>query len=104
MVPNDEDARRISEMRNLGPASEQDLNAAGIMNAGNLIRLGPEEAFLQMMEARARRGRDTKCCNASYLYAIHGAIHELDWREIPDEVRKRYKKLTAKLRQSGQYR
>jgi DNA transformation protein len=95
--------RRISEMRNLGPACEQDLNAVGVFTADDLIRLGPEDAFVRMLEGRIKCGRSTKCCNASYLYAMYGAVHDLDWRDIPDDVKENFKKFTTGLRRSGRY-
>ncbi len=97
------DKRAISEMRNMGPACEPDLNAAGIMIAEDVIRIGPEETFIRMLLGRIQTGRSAKCCNASYLYAIHGAIHDLDWRAIPDEKKAEYKSLAAELRASGRF-
>ncbi len=87
-------------MRNLGPACEQDLNAAGISTAEELIALGPVEAFVKMLIGRKQQGHDTKCCNAAYLYALYGAIHDIDWREVPEEKKQEFKKLTAEMRQS----
>ena len=40
------DDRRISEGRNLGPACERDLNAAGISTVAQLMQVGIEGAFL----------------------------------------------------------
>lgn len=37
-----------------------------------------------MLEGRIRHSRSPKCCNAAYLYAMYGAIHDIDWRQIPD--------------------
>lgn len=98
------DTRSISEMRNLGPACERDLEAAGITSAQQLKDLGAEQAFVQLLIARKKRGESTKCCNAAYLYALHGAIEDLDWREIPEEDKLRYKRLTAEMRASGQFK
>lgn len=98
------DARPISEMRNLGPACQADLHAAGIVSAQDLIDLGPEASFRMMLQARIDQGKSTKCCNAAYLYAIYGAIHDLDWREIPEHKKREFKKLTASMRESGFYR
>lgn len=103
MTDDRPDDRRISEMRNLGPACEQDLNAVGIFTAKELSRLDPKDAFVQMLDGRAKLGRSAKCCNASYLYAIYGAVHDFDWRDIPEKVKADFKKFTAKLRESGQY-
>ena len=98
------DERPISALRNLGPACEQDLNAAGIGTAGELKSLGAEEAFVRMLVARANDGRSAKCCNAAYLYALYGAIHDIDWRDVPAERKEYFKKLTAEMRESGQFR
>ncbi len=92
------DDRSISEMRNLGPVCERDLNAIGIYTAAELIRCGAVAAFLMLRAERARSGRETKSCNAIYLYALYGAIHDIDWRAIPQKKKDEFKKLTAELR------
>lgn len=96
------DNRRISEMRNLGPACETDMNAVGIMTAHDLIVIGPEQAFRQVLEGRTNMGQSNKSLNALYLYAIYGAIHDIDWREIPEHKKSEFKKLTAAMRKSGE--
>lgn len=90
-------------MRNLGPATEQDLNAAGIMTADELIKLGAEEAFVRMLVSRQATGRSSACCNASYLYAIYGAIHDIDWRELPTEQKAAFKAFAAEIRESKRF-
>ena len=98
------DTRKISEMRNLGPACEKDLNAAGIYTAEDLKRLGPEDAFVQMLLGRVKQGRSAKCCNAAYLYALYGAIHDVDWRELPDQQKQKFKALAAEMRELGRFK
>jgi len=98
-----QDNRRISEMRNLGPACEHDLNEAGIKTAQQLLDLGAVDAFVKMLTVRKAEGRSTKCCNAAYLYALYGAIHDIDWRELPDAKKTEFKQLTAEMRESGQF-
>ncbi len=97
------DHRRISEMRNLGPASERDLNAVGILTAEDVKRLGPEETFVRMLLGRVKRGRAVGSCNAAYLYAIHGAIHDIDWRDLPEQKKTEFKAFALALRESGQF-
>ena len=97
------DGRRISEMRNLGPACEADLNAVGIHTAAELISLGAEAAFMKMLNGRLEQGRSAKCCNAAYLYALYGAIHDIDWREVPEPQKDTFKRLAAEMRDSGRY-
>lgn len=95
---------KVSAMRNLGPASERDLNAAGIRTAAQLKELGAEAAFLKILATRRRLGQSTKNCNAVYLYALYGAIHDIAWRDIPEQKKVNFKRLTAELRQSGAQR
>lgn len=97
------DTRKISEMRNLGPACETDLNAVGITTAQQVIDLGAKDTFVQMLIGRIREGRSAKCCNAVYLYAIYGAIHDLDWRKVPEAVKDDFKSFTAEVRASGRF-
>lgn len=98
------DDRTISEMRNLGPAVEKDLNAVGIKTAQQVIDLGAEETFIKMLLGRKKVGRSAKCCNALYLYAIHGAIHDIDWRSLPENLKAQFKEFAAELRASGQFK
>jgi hypothetical protein len=91
-------------MRNLGPACEKDLNAAGINSAQDVIDLGPEETFIRMLVGRMQQGRSAKCCNAAYLYAIYGAIKDIDWRNLPESKKAEYKAFAAELRESGRFK
>ncbi|MBL8891819.1 MAG: TfoX/Sxy family DNA transformation protein [Planctomycetaceae bacterium] len=95
------DDRRISEMRNLGPACEADLHAAGISTAQELIDIGVETAFIKLLHGRIARGLSTHGCNAAYLYALYGAIHDCDWREVPEAKKVEFKKWTAEIRATG---
>ena len=97
------DDRKISAMKNLGPACERDLNAVGINTAEDLKNLGAEAAFLKMLDGRVQRGDGTKCCNAAYLYAIYGALHDIDWRKVPQRKKNEFKRFTAELRESGHF-
>lgn len=93
----------LDQLRNIGPVCQADLNAAGISTPSQLIELGPEAAFLKMLQHRRSQDRSAKCCNAAYLYALYGAIHDIDWRDVPEAQKRRFKKLTAELRQTGQF-
>jgi DNA transformation protein and related proteins len=97
------DERRISQMRNLGPACEEDLNAVGIYTAQDLIDTGIEAAFIKLLQGRVARGLPTHGCNAAYLYALHGALHDCDWRDVPETKKVEYKKWTAEIRAAGTF-
>ena len=91
-------------MRNLGPACEKDLNAVGIETAAQVIELGAEQTFVQMLLGRKSVGRSAKCCNAAYLYAFYGAIHDIDWRALPADKKEHFKAFAKQLRESGQFK
>lgn len=97
------DTRRISEMRNLGPACERDLNAVGIFTAQDVLDIGIEGAFVKLLQGRVSRGLSTLGCNAAYLYALYGAVHDVDWRKIPGAKKVAFRKLSAELRESNAF-
>ena len=100
---NDLKNTKISQMMNLGPAVEKDFNAIGITHAAQIVKLGPEKAFIKMLEGRLKLKRSAKCCNALYLYSLYGAINNLHWTQIPENKKKEFKALTEKLRKSGRF-
>ena len=73
------------------------------MTAADVKKLGAEESFVRMLIGRLQSGRSAKCCNAAYLYAIYGAIHDIDWREIPEKKKQEFKSLAAEMRESGRF-
>lgn len=97
----DSGLRRISELRNLGPACERDLNVVGIYTLNDIRRWGVEGTFVRMMEGRIAGGKGGKCCNASYLYALWGAVENCDWRDVPEAKKAEFKCLTARLRKQN---
>lgn len=103
--PNGEelDNARISKMHNLGPACEENLNAVGICSAADLQQVGVKEAFVQLVIGWRQWGTTANCCNAAYLYALHGVLHDIDWREAPETLEEEYKAFAAETRQSGQF-
>lgn len=98
-MPKPPDDRPILELKNLGPRCAEQLNAIGVFTAGDIRRLGIKETFEQMMFALRVKGKGNGgCFNAAYLYALYGALHDLDWRELPERKKAEFKKFTAKLR------
>ncbi len=99
----------IHQLRNLGPAFERDLNAVGIYTLADIKKHGVEATFLQMMQGRRQKAKKQNkkggtCFNAAYLYALYGAVHNIDWREVPESKKKQFKKLTQQLRDDFLYK
>ncbi len=56
-----------------------------------------------MLAARIREGGSAAGCNAGELYALHGVLHDVDFRDVPVEQRDAFKQFTADLRESGEH-
>lgn len=71
-------AQRLSEMRNLGPKSEEMLHAAGVTGPADLAERGAMAAFIAMKCAGQR-------VSLNALWAMEGALTDRDWREVMRE-------------------
>jgi DNA transformation protein len=67
-------------LRNLGKTSAQWLHASGIHTAEDLRRLGAVSAY------RAVRSRGFSASRV-LLYAIEGALRDINWKELPDALK-----------------
>ena len=67
-------------MKNLGPKSVALLAEAGLNSIAELKAIGPVLAFLTVKRQHPEASRNL-------LWAIYGAIHDIDWREISDETK-----------------
>ena len=74
----------VERLRNLGPVSARWLAAIGVTSADELRRMGAVEAFGRI---RLREGRRSATLNL--LYALHGALADQPWDEIPEAVKAR---------------
>lgn len=77
-------------MKNLGPISAARLRAVGIDSPEDLRRLGAVEAFL-----RLRRGLPFDI-SLVFLYALHGAVTDTDWRQLSESTRARLRREVMK--------
>ncbi len=72
----------VAQMRNLGPRTAHLLAPLGIHTRGELERAGVVMAYRMI---RHRWG--PRAINRSGLWALWGALHDVDWRALPDEVK-----------------
>ncbi|GAT67040.1 transcriptional regulator [Planomonospora sphaerica] len=75
------DGRKFSDLRNLGPRSDEWLARAGVRDVGHLAELGAVEVYRRLQDA-AIPG-----LSLNALWAIEGALADVDWRLIPAERR-----------------
>jgi DNA transformation protein len=81
-------------MRNIGPTSSRELREIGIENRDQLIEVGIEEVTRRLL---FRFGSEKKI-SLNYLYALEGAIHDRDWRDITPARKQELKALLDALR------
>jgi len=66
----------LSQLKGLGPKSEQWLNEVGIHTQDDLARVGPVRAFLRLQQARNMQP------SLNFLYAMVGALENEHWIDI----------------------
>ena len=69
---------RLRDLRNLGPASERMLLAAGISTPDELDRLGSVEAYRRAIAAGGHR-------SLNFLWSLDAALLDVDWSDLPPE-------------------
>jgi hypothetical protein len=83
---------KISQLLNLGPATERLLSSAGIKSVAQLKKWGWKKAFLKVA------AKDAKRINLNLAYALIGALDNRDWRHLPAKKKKEAQNLVAQLR------
>jgi DNA transformation protein len=71
----------IVGMRNLGPKMALWLGGIGIHTGAELSRVGAVDAWVQLRAARQGQ------VSLLALYAMQAALMDVDWRELPDELK-----------------
>ncbi|WP_188196131.1 TfoX/Sxy family protein [Nonomuraea sp. SYSU D8015] len=80
--------RRLRDLRNLGPKSEEWLALVDIREPQQLLEVGPVEAYRRLQDAAVPG------LSLNALWALEGAVADIDWRHIPAE---RKQELLAEL-------
>ena len=68
-------AQRLSDLRNLGPKSEETLVAIGIRTPDELAASGAIDAFVALKQAGLP-------ASLNMLWALEGALSDRDWRTV----------------------
>lgn len=81
-------------MRNIGPTSSRELREIGVETREELVALGIEEVTRRLL---FRFGSEKKI-SVNYLYALEGAIHDHDWRDISPTRKEKLRQILDQLR------
>lgn len=81
----------LISMRNIGKELERKLKLTGIESAEDLKRTGSKEAYFKL------KLRFPEVC-AVHLYALQGAIDNIDFNALSEETKKDLKAFSDKLK------
>ncbi len=81
----------LASMMNLGKEMSRKLTSVGIDSPEKLIELGSKQAFLQLKETYPQ------VCLV-HLYALEGAIHNIEFNSLPEDTKKDLKEFSDFLK------
>jgi len=85
-------AKKISDLKNLGPSSEVTFAKAGIKTAQQFIKMGWKKAMILLVKSNPKNR------HSLFAYAIIGALKNLEWNGISEEDKKEAREFTASLK------
>lgn len=85
-------AEKITDLKNLGPASEKILNDVGIKTGQQLLKIGWKKAFIKLVDA------NPKNLHLIMAKVLIGATTNKEWFRINPDSEQEAKDLVAKLR------
>ena len=81
----------LSSLRNIGKEIEKKLKGVGISTAEELKTIGSEEAFVRL------KTHYPNVCLV-HLYSLEGAISDIDYNQLSDNVKQELKSFSDKLK------
>lgn len=84
--------KKISELKNLGPASESEFHKAGIKTPQQFKKMGWKKALEELVKV------NPKNAHSVFAYALIGALNNKEWFRLSAEEKKEAQVFTKKLR------
>lgn len=81
-------------MTNIGKEMAEKLKSVGIDSPGQLIQTGAKQAFLRLKE------KYPKVCLV-HLYALEGAVQNMEFNRLPKETKKELKEFSDFLKNAS---
>lgn len=75
---------KVAKMRNLGPASAIMLRDVGISDSNDLLAQDPVDVYILLKLFGYS-------VNMNMLWALYGAVNDMDWREIDEGTKTKLK-------------
>jgi hypothetical protein len=80
----------LSDLANIGPRSQEWLNAIGLHSLADLENVGAVEVYRQLRELDFP-------VTLNLVYAIQGAIMDCPWNHLPPDIRESLKSQVLEL-------
>ena len=78
----------LANLKNLGPKSEQWLNSIGVFTLDDLKHMGAVDCCC-ILKAQGYP------VSLNLAYAIEGAIHNIHWAKLPDNIKQQLRQALA---------
>ncbi|MFZ3229941.1 MAG: TfoX/Sxy family DNA transformation protein [Pseudobdellovibrio sp.] len=85
-------AKKISDLKNLGPVSDKEFKKAGIISVNQFVKLGWRKALVKLVKSNPKNR------HSIFTYALIGALTNKEWNRISDQEKEEAKKFTASLK------
>ncbi|MEN0057615.1 MAG: TfoX/Sxy family DNA transformation protein [Bdellovibrio sp.] len=85
-------AKKISDLKNLGPVAQDLFIRAGIKTPQQFIKMGWQKALVKLVSI------DKKCLHSLYAYSLIGALKNQEFNLISDEDKQEARDFTKSLR------
>ncbi len=87
-------AKKISDLMNLGPTSETHFTAAGIKTPTQFRKLGWQKTMKKLVDSNPKHR------HSLYAYALIGALQNTMWSRIPEKDKAEARSFCASLKKS----
>lgn len=86
------EAKKISDLKNLGPESEKSFRKVGITTAQQFIKLGWKKTMLKLIQSNPKHR------HSLYAYAMIGALTNTHWSHISEKEKSVAKEFVQSLK------
>lgn len=85
-------AKKISDLKNLGPESERTFSNAGIKTAPQLVQMGWKKAMVKLCKSNPKNN------HSIFAYAVIGALENRMWHLISEDSKREAREFMKSLR------
>lgn len=88
-------AKKISDLKNLGPMTEQNFKQAKIGSVGAFVKMGWKAAMVKLVKSNPKHR------HSIYAYALIGALKNIEWNAISEMDKQEAREFVASLKKKS---